>query len=197
MSAAPRYPHDVGFAGLRMTADEFFALGETPERYELIDGVVVVSPTPALRHQVLIRYLLREIETTPTGRDAMVVLDCDLRLSRGSVYRPDLLIYAPGRLTDLPERLTLPPDLIVEVLSPGSKPLDLITKRDDYDAFGVGEYWAVDPVGVTARVWRRATSSGTRMLEAGVESDALECGSLPGLRVSLANVRQAMGFGKP
>ena len=45
----------------------------------------------------------------------------------------------------LDRRIRGVPDLVVEILSAGSKPLDLITKRDDYDAFGVGEYWVVDP----------------------------------------------------
>ncbi len=196
MSAAPRYPHDVGFAGLRMTAEEFFALGETPDRYELIDGVVVMSPSPALRHQVLIRYLLRELESTAAGRDSLIAMDTDVRLSGARVYCPDVLIYAPGRFSEVPERLTTPPDLIIEVLSPGSKPLDLITKRDDYDAFGVGEYWAVDPSSVTARVWRRATPTDKRMLEAGTEGDVLECAAVPGLRVDWGTVRKAMGSRK-
>jgi Uma2 family endonuclease len=106
------------------------------------------------------------------------------------VYRPDLAVYGPGRTKTVPSRLTTPPDLVVEILSPGSKPLDLITKRDDYDAFGVGEYWVIDPDAVTARVWRR---SGAKMLEAGVEGGVIECASLPGLRVDLEVVRKALG----
>ncbi len=116
--------------------------------------------------------------------------DKDLALTTGLVYRPDLAVYAPGGIKTVPSRLTTPPDLVVEILSPGSKPLDLITKRDDYDAFGVGEYWVIDPDAVTVRVWRR---SGAKMLEAGVEGGVIDCASLPGLRVDLEVVRKALG----
>lgn len=194
MSTAPRYPADLGYAGLQMTADEFFALGETPDRYELINGIVVMSPSATLRHQLVLRYLLREMEATPTGRAALIAPDTDLRLTRGKVYRPDLLVYAAGRVPASTERLSSPPDLAVEILSPATKPLDLITKRDDYDAFGAGEYWVIDPATLTARVWRRDGAAG-KMLEAGVEGDAIDCASLPGLRVDLAAIRLALNEG--
>src|SRR5438045_1840911 len=124
MSTAPRYPAEMGYAGLRMSADEFLALGETPERYELIDGTVVMSPSPTPIHQLIIVELLQQILAwKQVHAGARVFPDTDLRLSSGKVYRPDLVVYAPGRLARPPERLAVPPDLVVEVLSPGSKPL--------------------------------------------------------------------------
>lgn len=190
MSSVPRYPSDIGYAGLRMAAEEYLALGETQERYELIDGVVVMSPSPSPRHQLLVRLLLREMESLPAGRAALIVPDVDVLLSSGKVYRPDLVAYAPGKMAKLPERFVSPPDLVIEILSPGSKPLDLITKRDDYETFGVGEYWVVDPADVAARVWRRA---GAKMLEVGIAGDTIECKALPGLRVDLAAIRRVIG----
>ena len=49
MSALPHNIREIGYAGLRLTADECLALGETRERYGLIDGVVV-SPRPSPKH---------------------------------------------------------------------------------------------------------------------------------------------------
>lgn len=190
MSTAPRYPADIGYAGLQMSADEYLALGETQERYELINGVVVMSPSPTPRHQKAVtRLLLQLIQWQDRHAGAEVFPDTNIKLGSGKVYCPDVVVYGPGRLTTMPERLVLPPDVVVEVVSPGSKPLDLITKRDDYDAFGVGEYWVLDPTDVSARVWRR---SGPRMLEVGVEPDAIQCASIPGLRVDLAAIRRAL-----
>src|SRR5256885_1453627 len=51
MSALPKpLGSDIGYAGLRMTADDYLGLGETQERYELINGVVFMSPSPTPRH---------------------------------------------------------------------------------------------------------------------------------------------------
>jgi Uma2 family endonuclease len=192
MSTAPRYPADIGYAGLRMSADEYLALGETQERYELIDGVVVVSPSPTPRHQkVVTRLLWQLVQWQDQQPGAEVFPDTDVKLSSGKVFCPDLVVYGPGRLGKLPERLALAPDVVIEVVSPGSKPLDLITKRDDYDDFGVGEYWVIDPADISARVWRRAR--GAKMLEVGVERDFIHCAVVPALRIDLAAIRVVMG----
>jgi Uma2 family endonuclease len=156
MSAAPKYqpkfPSDLGYAGLRMTADEFFGLGETTERYELIDGVVIMSPSPTPTHWKIVRLLIRALEAW--DQSAELFAEIDLRLGPNVVYRPDLSVYAPGRLKSVPRRLETAPDLVVEVLSPDSKAIDLITKRADYEAFGVGEYWVFDPKLGTVRAWK-------------------------------------------
>jgi Uma2 family endonuclease len=190
MSAAPRYPRDTGLSGLRMTADEFFALGETADHYELIDGVVVMSPSPVPDHGEVLAEVIFQIKTfAQTNRGVRVFPETDLRLGSGLVYRPDLLVYGPGRLVGRPEQLDSPPDLIVELLSPSSKSADLITKRGDYDAFGVGEYWVIDPAGVTAKAWQR---SGPRMVEALVDRNFIQSVALPGLRLDLEAIRQTL-----
>src|SRR4051812_47927817 len=111
MSAAPTYPREMGYAGLRMTADEYLALGETQERYELIDGIVIMSPSPTPRHQWLKHMILSQINTTSPG--AMGFLDTDVRFGSAIVYCPDVSVYRPGRLHEIPQRLTEQPDLIV------------------------------------------------------------------------------------
>ena len=92
----------------------------------------------------------------------------------------------------LPERLTEPPDLIVEVLSPGTKPLDLITKRDDYEAAGVAEYWVVDPAGGDVRCWQRqpARSGTPRLYERPVEPDELPSQAVAGFTLDLRPLRK-------
>jgi Uma2 family endonuclease len=189
MSALPRGPRDIGYAGLRMTADEYLALGETRERYELIDGIVVMSPSPSTRHQKLIRLIWKQIERALESHPgAEVFHDTDLRIGPVLVYQPDLMCYLPGRFASFPERLAVPPDLVVEVLSPSNKPLDLITKRADYERFGVGEYWIVDPDTLECR---QLVRSGERFTEAAAGME-LNCRSIPGLSVDLAAIRGAM-----
>jgi Uma2 family endonuclease len=78
------------------------------------------------------------------------------------VYRPDLSAYTMGRLPDWVDRLEVAPDLIVEVLSPATRAMDLTTKRDDYERFGVRECWAIDPSDASVRCWAR---EGERLVE--------------------------------
>src|SRR5690606_10243134 len=114
--------------------------------------------------------------------------------SSGAVYRPDVCAYRSERLPAKVQRLDTPPDLVVEILSPGSKPLDLITKRDDYDRFGVGEYWIVDPSSGEVRAYRR---QGARLYESPAEGDELACGALPGFVLDLRPIRTLAGCGNP
>lgn len=187
MSAVPRHPSDLGYAGLLMTADEYLALGETPERYELINGVVVMSPSPTPWHQHIVVELVGELYVLRKRLPGLMIFsDTDLRLGASKVYRPDVCAYRPGRLASVPPRLDTPPDLVVEVLSPGSPPLDLITKRDDYEKFGVGEYWVIDPADGKVRCWVREVS---QFLERPVGSDALPSTALPGFELPLAAIR--------
>jgi Uma2 family endonuclease len=186
MSAAPRHPVE-GFAGLRMSAQEFFGLGETAEHYELVDGVVVMSPSPTFRHQKLVRLILSQMESLAARTPGLeIALDTDIEFDQRLVYRPNLAVYKPGRLTGTPERLTLCPDLVVEVLSPGSRPMDLTTKRTDYERFGVGEYWVVDPAGGAVLCWRR---EGGKFVEARIVGDWLESGVIAGLKIDLRPIR--------
>jgi Uma2 family endonuclease len=152
--------------------------------------VVIMSPSPRPRHQrvaFLIAHHLQICADQIAG--VQIIPEVDIQLSNNKVYKPDFIVYGNDRMPTLPDRFTLPPDLVVEALSPGSEPMDYITKRDDYDRFGVGEYWVVEPRDVSVRVWRR---SGLKMLEVGVETDVVECVSVPGLRVDLGRVREAV-----
>ncbi len=178
-------------AGLRMSAEEFLALGETEQRLELVDGVVVVSPSPIPLHQrvagLLFAQLLQAAEQMP---DMQVYYETDVVLARRLVYCPDIVAYSPGRLQSVPARLDLPPDLVVEVLSPENRKKDLVTKREDYEKHGVGEYWIVEPDGVAVTVLAR---QGAQFVEQSIVGDVIVCRSIPGVRVDLARARRGIG----
>lgn len=194
MSAAPRFPAG-GYAGLRMTAEEFFSLGQTSERYELIDGVVVMSPSPLPSHNELLAEIVFQLKAYAKGKPGVRVFpETDIRFSRGLVYRPDIAIYAPGKLGDAVERLETPPDLIVELLSPATKAADLVTKRDDYEKFGVAEYWAIDPADARVRAWSRR---GARLVERPVENDSIASQALPGFTLDIRPLAAMAGRAKP
>jgi len=178
----------MGYAGLRMTADDFLALGETFERYELIDGVVVLSPSPRPWHNEIAAEISFQLKAfARKSRTIRVFPETDLHISSARVYRPDLSVYLAAQLPVRVGRLVLPPSLAVEVLSPGSEPLDYITKRDDYETFGVGEYWVVDPADGSIRSWRRLDA---RLVEVKVGGDSLASTAVPGFVLELPPIRE-------
>lgn len=191
MSAALRFPHGFGLAGLRMTAREYFALGETDEQYELIDGVLVMSPSPSLSHQDLVLKLIRLVATAADELPGTrIVLDTDIKFSDNTVYRPDIAVYATGRLVGQPRYPEIPPDLVIEILSPSSQPRDLITKRDDSARFGVREYWVIDPTEQSAKVFRM-TARARKFGRPTTASGRLTSSAVPGLAVDLKSVFQS------
>lgn len=148
---APRY------AGLRMTADEYERLEEDGFKYELIDGVVVMSPSPNFGHQDIageIEWQIRGyLKKHPIGR---VVRETDVTFNPLRVYRPDLMFLSTQRFPTPTERVHAIPDMILEVVSPATRALDLNTKRDDYQRSGVTEYWLIDPAAATLTFLRLA-----------------------------------------
>lgn len=190
MSAVPRFPSDLGYHGLRMTADEYLALAETPERYELFEGTVMMSPSPTPKHQELIVEILHQLRSWDRSKRALRFFpDTDVRLDSGRVYRPDISVYLRSRLPELPDRLVTQPDLVIEILSAAPKVIDLITKRDDYERFGVAEYWVVDPADLRVRAWSREQS---HLVERAVTADSVASTSLIGFALNIAELRRTI-----
>lgn len=190
MSAAPRYPADFGHAGLRMSAADFFTIGQTSERLELVDGVVLMSPRPTPLHQTMLRLILRQVEQyLDEHQGAACFPEVDWELRPDTVYSPDIACYVPGRLQTIPARLTEPPDLVIEILSPGTKAFDLTTKKDDYERCAVGEYWVIDSADAQARCYRR---DGQRLVESLTEGFQLRATALPGFILDLRPLQAAV-----
>jgi Uma2 family endonuclease len=152
------------------------------DRVELIDGVVYVTPAPKPSHQFIAQNLNslldRHIRAGNLGRLATAPLD--VRLSDHDVVQPDLLFIARERLSIVGEAVIEgAPDLVAEILSPGTRERDLGVKRDLYARAGVREYWLIDPSEQTIDVLALAGSTYVAVPPdaAGVTRSAL----LPGL----------------
>jgi Uma2 family endonuclease len=172
-----------------MSAVEFLSLGETSDRLELIDGVVVVSPSPLPRHQRVVQELFRQIDRQCVALGtAEVYLDADVRFGEAVVFRPDLSVFATGRLPPDPDSLAIAPDLVIEVLSPSSRSLDLVAKRDHYERNGVAEYIVVDADSGRVQRWCR---KGARFVETPVTGDSLVSRAFASLTLDLERVRRA------
>jgi Uma2 family endonuclease len=141
----------------KLTYSDLLALPADGKRHELIDGEHFVSPSPSLRHQIVLSNLFRaldgRIHTQDLGR--LLFAPVDIVLSPHDVVEPDLLFISHERAAILSENfLTGAPDLVVEVLSPSTRRLDMSRKRRLYQRFGVAEYWIVDPVAEAVAVYR-------------------------------------------
>lgn len=132
---------------VRLTYSDLQQVPEDGQRYEIIDGRLYVTPAPATRHQ---RILVRFTQTVVAQADAMgtwLVAPCDVVLGDGTVVQPDALFVKKGRETFIIREMALhgPPDLVVEILSPGTAQRDRTVKYQAYAENGIQEYWLVDP----------------------------------------------------
>ncbi len=138
-----------------MSSDEYLSLEDDGFRYELIDGVVVMTPSSSPEHQDIRGEIESQLRSFVEERELGIVLsEIDVKLSASVVYKPDLVFLRSGRFQHPLELVDFPPDLVVEVLSPRTAAFDQKTKLQDYQKFGVAEYWIIDPFTATARFLR-------------------------------------------
>ena len=124
------------------TADDLAELPDDGNRYELLDGLLLVSPSPTERHQRVLfeLYALLRAAAPPGLRAYGAPLD--VRFTPRRQVQPDLLVVEDGPPRD---RLDRHPLLVVELLGPGTRRHDLVLKRGAYEQAGVPSYWLVDP----------------------------------------------------
>lgn len=134
-----------------ITRAERDAIPDDGRRYELIDGVLVVTPAPSFHHQGVVGelYLLLRASCPP----GLVVLFApfDVALADDTVVEPDLLVAPRAAFTD--KELPTAPLLAVEVLSRSTRRFDLGLKKDRYAEAGILHYWVVDPLAPSMTAW--------------------------------------------
>jgi Uma2 family endonuclease len=149
--------------GRPLSVAEWAALPED-EPGELVDGRLVEEEMPDLGHEVVVSWLVRLLGSWLRPRGGIVVgSELKLGLASGRGRKADVAAYLPGH-PPLPRHgaVRIPPDLLVEVVSPTSEDRhrDRIDKRADYAAFGVRWYWLVDPEAKNIEVLERAGDAG-------------------------------------
>lgn len=129
--------------GARLTEHHLAGMPDDGHRYELIDGVLLVTPAPNLAHQTCVGSLLGLLRAARPPGHRVLMAPFDVRLSEFTVVQPDVLVARERDLTEA--RLEGAPVLAVEVRSPSTSRIDLGTKRLTYEAAGVPAYWLVEP----------------------------------------------------
>ena len=180
--------------GMRMSLDDFLALGETDGKWELDDGVLYIMASASEDHQFLQRWLCRPIEDyflefeQPPARllhDMTTILSRELQRAP----EPDVVIVLNER-RDIIERSRVEgvPDIVVEILST-DRNRDLVRKRQIYAEAGVLEYWLMDPRSDTVTPLELRDGAYVERAVLGV-GDALTTPLLPGLSIPLAGIFQ-------
>jgi len=163
------------------TYNSYAALTGEGQHYEIVDGVLYMTPSPSWSHQEIVgrlfRYLSTYIETANLG--GVFVAPIDVELSANNVFQPDVVVLLKSGREKLKGRhIVGPPDVIVEVVSPGSATMDRHDKYQAYAKAKVPEYWIVEPgtqtVELLVLAGERYTSSGVFQGKAILPSSVLQ-----------------------
>jgi Uma2 family endonuclease len=132
-----------------LTYDDLRQMPDDLNRYEIIGGELIVSPSPNRAHQKVSLRLTLVIAQYVAAHELgeVYVAPVDVRLSPHNVVEPDLLFIRQDRLGIYGPTGPVegPPDLVVEIISPSSRVMDQTRKAALYADSGVPEYWVVDP----------------------------------------------------
>jgi Uma2 family endonuclease len=139
----------------KMSLAEFKLLPESSERLELINGELVLSPTPVNTHQSVVAKLhLQLFQLKPNG--TVILSPSDVFFTNETVLQPDIFWVREGskdcQIQD-DDYWHGAPDLVVEVLSPSTAKRDKTTKYEIYQTNGVREYWIADPYNETLEAY--------------------------------------------
>lgn len=180
-------------SAIPFTYEEYKRLPESLAPHELLNGELYVSPSPSTSHQRIVQnlgyLLLRHVRETGAGRVFHAPMDVVLdENGRRHVAQPDLLFIRRERAGIITEAgIVGAPDLVIEVLSPGTASRDRGLKKTIYARAGVPELWLVDPALERVEVCALgAAEYGAPVVHE--RAAVLTPAALPDLRLPLAEV---------
>ena len=172
---------------LKLTYEDYASLPDD-ERYELIDGELIIMTSPTAFHQALLKKLASAFMVLESrGLGTMFFAPLDVILSNFDVVQPDLIFISGERGSIIRDYIRGAPDLLVEILSPSTERRDRIIKRDLYARHGVREYWLVDPYAKTVTVLLLSAGGYDTHAVYG-EGDTLTSPTLPGFALDLGGL---------
>lgn len=134
------------------TVDDLVGTPDDGMRYELVDGVLLVSAAPSNAHQIVVGELYIRLRAACPPEARVMLAPTAYEPSRRRSLQPDLLVSWRSDVGARP--ISAPLLLAVEVLSPSTRSVDLMLKRGVYAESGVGAYWVVDPLEPSVQAWR-------------------------------------------
>lgn len=140
------------------TEADYLPLAERNRLVELSEGELVVPPMPTTRHQNIVGNvyvaLRAYVQGNNLGRVGLAPLP--VRLWQGKMREPDVMVMLRAHLNRVHEQYWEPPDLVVEVVSSGTRKVDRTEKLHEYAQAAIPEYWIVEPETQTVEVYALA-----------------------------------------
>jgi Uma2 family endonuclease len=131
--------------GRPFTVDDLEGMPDDGNRYELIDGMLLVSPAPDWPHQEMGAELFFQLRLRFPPGVRVLTAPFAVRTGTDSEVQPDVLVARFADLNRNSRNLPVAPLLAVEVLSPSTRLKDLNLKKAHYERIGVASYWILDP----------------------------------------------------
>jgi Uma2 family endonuclease len=150
-----------------VTEEEFLSLPETMQRQELLDGELLMSPSPTYQHQEMLRRLVIALSAwAATQRETVTIglAPLDVRVAPNRILQPDVFVLFARLDPKQQGPVSQVPELCVEVLS-SNRVYDRLTKRFVYGEAGVQELWTVEPTGAVERWWGPGLSQSELLTE--------------------------------
>jgi len=175
-----------------MTVADLELMPDDLNRYELMEGEIVVSPPPGLTHQRalgnLLHVLLNYLDEHPIGE---VFTTPGVTFDQFNSVIPDITYSSNARMAEIGrgEHIAGAPELMIEFVSPGNRNArrDRVLKRRVYGKQGVHEYWIVDPLKRTVEVYGLRENS-LDLLVTLQSDDEISTPLLPGLAIPLVKI---------
>jgi Uma2 family endonuclease len=137
------------------TYNHYAALPDDGQRYEIVNGVLVMVPAPSWFHQEVAGAFYRHLHDylVSNGLGGAFTSPIDVELTPSNMFQPDVVVLLKASREKLHEQhIVGAPDLVVEVASPGTRAVDRLSKYEAYARAGVPEYWIANPETKTIEV---------------------------------------------
>ena len=128
------------------TEEDYFSLPETNKIVELSGGRLIISPAPTEEHQRISSklYLLIVNFVLSNNLGEVRYSPLDVRLGPGIIRQPDIVFMSNKHRKRITNKHWGIPDMVVEIVSSGTKKQDRVDKFSEYEKAGISEYWIVD-----------------------------------------------------
>ena len=174
----------------KYTYEDYLKIPDDKGRYELVNGELLMTPSPIPNHQRIsgkLEFVVRKF-VTENNLGEVFYAPCDVYLDDENVVQPDILFISKERLDIIGDKnIQSAPNIVIEIISENSVYRDMVQKKRLYARFGVKEYWIVIPEEKEVEVYI-LKGEAYQLYKTYTKVDILESPSLKGLKIGLKEI---------